>query len=728
MTTALVFAVHPDPRDPARPSAALRVDGRSLLSRLAGQLRSLGVDDVRVVTRPEYGPVVSEAGWPVELCADTGEELALVASVGRELAEQPGSTLLLCHGDLLAHRTAVGAVAAAGVTSTTALVGSRRGADHQAPIVRQRDRVISVGTAWHQVTAPNASFRGVLKIGHDDLPFLADVCDRLLATGADLDAWAGDGNAVDLALLGVVRSGLRVPARFLRALVCRRVRDENEVASTVDLMRRVDEDAVSLRLAVKEHDDLFATFAVSSYSPRIVRLVARTGISPTTVTWISTALAVAAAVAFGSGTRATVVAGSVLLYLGFLFDCIDGQLARYTQRYSAFGGWLDMIADRAKEYIVYAGLAVGALRVGVKDAWMFALTLLVMQTVRHMVDTWYGALQEAAVNRLPVAPLAMREDALAHTGEMPRSRSLRLGRKLGRLSAKVQSDKGSAGYWFKRTVVFPIGERWLVIMVTAPLLLGHATFYAMLGWGLVAMVYTLTGRTLRARAMRVPTMPEHNIPVHRDDGPVSTLLSLRSRLPRPRPLPVVLGVTVFGAVLLALTTGVLHEPLLSGTDDRLLLVALAVLLLAGLPAGHRHDGALDWLVPPVLRAAEYLFVLFVAVNDGVAPWLTFALLTILALNHYDLAARLDKRSSPLGNVRWGLGWDGRAIVLTAAGVADAAEYAFGFLGVYLAAMLTIGAVVGTLRQRPRPHAARNRIPVQRGPVEPQPALGRSVTR
>lgn len=726
MTTALVFAVHPDPADPARPSAVLEVDGVSLLTRLTGQLRTLGIEDIRVVTRPWYAAAVAEAGWPIEYCADTAEELRLIATVGRQLATQRGCALILAQGDLLAHRTAIGAVAAVGITSTTALVGRERGASpHAAPIVRQRDRVISVGTAWHRATSPNATFRGLLRIGFDDLTFLAQTCDELLATGADLDSWAGDGSAVELALLGVVRRGLRVTARLLRTLVCRRVSDADAVASVSEAIRGVDERAAALRLAVKEHDDLFATFAVSSYSPRLVRVIARTGISPTTVTWISTALALSSAVAFGTGTREAVLAGSVLLYLGFLFDCLDGQLARFTQRYSAFGGWLDMIADRGKEYAVYAGLAVGAVRTGVDDSWIFALALLVLQTVRHMIDTWYGALQDAAVNRRLIAPLTVREDALAHTGEMPRSRSLRLGKRLGRLSAKVQSERGSVGYWFKRTIVFPIGERWLIIMVTAPLLIAHATFYTMLGWGAIAMVYTLTGRTLRARAMKVPTMVHHNAALHRDDGPISTLLALPSRPRRPRPLPIAVGVTIFGAVLIALTTRALHQPLLDGTDDRLLIAALAVLLLAGLPAGHRHDGALDWLVPPVLRAAEYLFVIFVAVNDQIAPWLTFLLLTVLALTHYDLAARLDKRSSPLGTIRWGLGWDGRALVLAIAGVADASMYAFTFLSVYLGVVLTVGAAMGTLRQRPRKAAPGQGIPPQRDAVEPQPALGQN---
>ena len=44
----------------------------------------------------------------------------------------------------------------------------------------------------------------------------------------------------------------------------------------------------------------------------------------------------------------------------FVFDCVDGQLARYTRQFSTLGAWLDATFDRAKEYTVFAGLAVGS--------------------------------------------------------------------------------------------------------------------------------------------------------------------------------------------------------------------------------------------------------------------------------------------------------------------------------------------------------------------------------
>ena len=47
-------------------------------------------------------------------------------------------------------------------------------------------------------------------------------------------------------------------------------------------------------------------------------------------------------------------------------------------------------------------------------------------------------------------------------------------------------------------VAFPIGERFAVISITAALFTPRVTFVALLAWGGLAAVYTLTGRVLRS--------------------------------------------------------------------------------------------------------------------------------------------------------------------------------------------------------------------------------------
>ena len=58
--------------------------------------------------------------------------------------------------------------------------------------------------------------------------------------------------------------------------------------------------------------------------------------------------------------------GCCLGILSFAADCVDGQLARLTGRFTDLGEWLDLTSDRIKEVILIAGLAIGASQ---EDKW-----------------------------------------------------------------------------------------------------------------------------------------------------------------------------------------------------------------------------------------------------------------------------------------------------------------------------------------------------------------------
>lgn len=87
----------------------------------------------------------------------------------------------------------------------------------------------------------------------------------------------------------------------------------------------------------------------------VVHLLARTGITPNTVTWLGFLIAIGAGVLAGTGHP--FAAGFVVLAGGF-FDIIDGALARRTNRTSRFGAILDSTLDRAGEAVVFVGILV----------------------------------------------------------------------------------------------------------------------------------------------------------------------------------------------------------------------------------------------------------------------------------------------------------------------------------------------------------------------------------
>ena len=476
---------------------------------------------------------------------------------------------------------------------------------------------------------------------------------------------AADRDPVDVLLHALLGAGLVPIATRVRLLRAERVHTTAELESARAAVAAVDEDTALLRLAVKEKDDFFTTYAVSTWSPLVTKWCARLGLSPSEVTGLSVAFAVAAALAFWQGSRPALIGGAVLLYLGFVLDCVDGQLARYTRSFGAFGGWLDTMADRAKEYAVYAGLAAGAERAGLQWAWPLAITAILLQTVRHMTDTWYGALHDEAAARQSVGT-AGNSDAGGGVGA-----------RLSRASNKVQADTGSVAYWLKRIVVFPIGERWALIAVLAALGNGRVALVAVVGWGLLAAAYTLGLRSLRSISMRVGVLDTVDTSRHRDDG-----LLVRAVLSAAKVKAPLAGAVVAALAALALVAGLLGGLVPPGTEvgswvsgdlriDRVragaaavwLLVVTLLVLAAGPAARARHSGPLDWLVPAGLRAAEYLMVVAVGLICAVPPPIVYLLLFVLALDHYDLTARMEKGAPDAHAARAWLGWDGRVVVL-----------------------------------------------------------------
>ena len=87
----------------------------------------------------------------------------------------------------------------------------------------------------------------------------------------------------------------------------------------------------------------------------VVKLLAKTPITPNTLTWFGFLLTVGAAALIV--TEHLFAAGLVVLAAGF-FDMLDGALARLTNRVTRFGAILDSTLDRFAEAVLLLGLLV----------------------------------------------------------------------------------------------------------------------------------------------------------------------------------------------------------------------------------------------------------------------------------------------------------------------------------------------------------------------------------
>lgn len=402
----------------------------------------------------------------------------------------------------------------------------------------------------------------------------------------------------------------------------------NEARQAVDA---VDDEAVRLRTAVKSRDGFFTTYCISPYSRYIARWCARRGLTPNQVTTASLLTALIAAGCAATGTRGGFVAAGLLLIFSFVLDCTDGQLARYSLQYSTLGAWLDATFDRAKEYAYYAGLALGAARGG-DDVWALALGAMVLQTCRHVVDFSFNeANHDATANTSPTAALSDRLDSVGWT------------------------------VWIRRMIVLPIGERWAMIAILTAATTPRITFYALLIGCAFAATYTTAGRVLRSltRTARRTDRAARALYDLTDSGPLAEGLAT---LLRGKPRKTGLLSAAFAAVAVVTAAWVW------GPAWQVVLVAGLYVLLSAEAVEHPLRGTLDWLIPPLFRAAEYCTVLVLAAKadvNGALP-AAFGLVAAVAYHHYDTVYRIrgDAGAPPQWLVRAVGGHEGRTLLVT----------------------------------------------------------------
>lgn len=167
----------------------------------------------------------------------------------------------------------------------------------------------------------------------------------------------------------------------------------------------------------------------------------------------------------------------------------------------------------------------------------------------------------------------------------------------------------------------------------------------------------------------------HPIRVYRDDGPLARWLGVLAGGQIPPLLTAFAGAVV---TLVLVLTGVSDLPGLT------IATPVVATLLAGLGGGARHDGRLDWLVPPILRVAEYTFIAVVGLSSTAPRPVVYALLAAMAFHHYDLVYRVRQRIEPPGWVNLaGLGWDGRMLIVAVGALFGAEPVAYGVLAGYL---------------------------------------------
>lgn len=487
MTTAVLLATVR--AAPALPAAALPLDDTTPLDRLLGQLAGRA-DQVHVVTRPGLEHALpSRALVDLLPSPDLCNDLRSVADV---LSTAPEGAVLLVWAEVATSSTLLDTVLADPRPSVTVLVGEPA---LSWPVAVGGGVVTEAASPLHRLSrtalaGEQASALGVLRVPQEHRGEVAEVARDAAVQLAGSGAWAeqdpGD-DALAVLLVALARRGCRVRTVPVRGFAWGRALDEPSARRAADRLGEVDDARARLDAVVKPDDGFFGTFFVSPYSKFLARAAHRAGLSPNQVTVTSMALGVLAAALFAHGSRLALVCGALVAHAAFTLDCVDGQLARYSGAFSALGAYLDAVFDRVKEYLLYAGLAIGAARHG-DDVWVLAALALLLQTAHHSLQfSWPGGEQSAV---LP------RQGALTvpELGERPGAEGA------SRVAVAVSSTAQARTplRWARRIVQFPIGERFAVLTLGAALGGPRIAFQVFLAFVCLALAWSTTGRLLRS--------------------------------------------------------------------------------------------------------------------------------------------------------------------------------------------------------------------------------------
>lgn len=114
----------------------------------------------------------------------------------------------------------------------------------------------------------------------------------------------------------------------------------------------------SKTLGAKPRDYFFTVLAVDPVALPLVRLLAgKRWLTPDQVSWLSLLMGIPVGLAFALGTRLGLLVGAVFWYLSFVFDCVDGKLARLLGNSSPKGAVLDSLGDGARRASGVIGIA-----------------------------------------------------------------------------------------------------------------------------------------------------------------------------------------------------------------------------------------------------------------------------------------------------------------------------------------------------------------------------------
>lgn len=173
--------------------------------------------------------------------------------------------------------------------------------------------------------------------------------------------------------------------------------------------------AALYRASKKKRDNLWTEWMSRPPAAVLVYFLKHTSITPNQVSFVAIFIALGGVgLLIGWTAWAGLIASALVLQLAYVVDCVDGQLARVTQRTSPVGALLDFMLDEVKAFFVLGGAAVRLWRVHHDERFLLIGLGGVCVAATGITLTTFMRRDEylAATGGGPIAPATERADFL----------------------------------------------------------------------------------------------------------------------------------------------------------------------------------------------------------------------------------------------------------------------------------------------------------------------------
>ena len=142
-------------------------------------------------------------------------------------------------------------------------------------------------------------------------------------------------------------------------------------------------------------EDIVSSLIIRKISIQITKILVKTKLTPNQITFFSFLIGIVAAYCLATGVYKWIIVGGILVQLSYVFDCVDGEIARLKGIVSKKGAWIDTILDRFKEGLIIFGISFGLYnQISNSFVWVLGfiafLSLFMMHSVLDTTAKHFG--------------------------------------------------------------------------------------------------------------------------------------------------------------------------------------------------------------------------------------------------------------------------------------------------------------------------------------------------